>query len=152
MPKIDLNAVPTSSGSGYPAPHNEGFEGRHTARLGAASGLTQFGANLVRLEPGAMSSQRHWHEEQDEFLVVTKGVCTLVEDEGRTELSLGDCAAFPAGTPNGHHIVNFSDEVAEFVVIGTHTPTETGHYSDVDMKVSVANGQFTFTKRDGSAL
>ncbi|KMW59758.1 hypothetical protein AIOL_004741 [Candidatus Rhodobacter oscarellae] len=152
MPKIDITALPSESGSGYPAPYDAGFEKRHVTRLGKAAGLTQFGANLVRLEPGAMASQRHWHENQDEFLMVTKGTCTLVEDEGSTTLSPGDCAAFPAGNPNGHHLVNNSREDAEFLVIGTHSSTETGHYSDVDMMVRVTDGEYNFTRRDGSPI
>lgn len=152
MPKIDMKNLPETSGSGYPAPYNEGFERRHNQRLGAAAGLTQFGANHVRLEPGAMSSQRHWHEEQDEFLVVTAGELTLVDDNGETPLVPGDCCAFPKGDGNGHHIINKSDADGCFVVVGTHTATETGWYSDIDMKVTAEHGAFTFTRKDGSPI
>lgn len=152
MPKIDISKLPTRAGSGYPAPHDEGFERRHTTALGDPSGLTQFGVNLVRLEPGARSSLRHWHEEQDEFLVVTEGQLTLVDDAGDTPLSPGDCCAFPKGDPNGHHIVNESKTAGAFVVVGTRTPTERGWYSDVDMKVVFENGTFTFTRQDGSEV
>jgi len=125
---------------------------RRQVALGDPSGLTQFGANLVTLGPGGQSSLRHWHEKQDEFLVVTQGVCTLIDDHGETELHPGDCAAFPAGDANGHHLVNRTDAEAAFVVVGTRTPTETGHYSDVDMRVTAENGKFAFTRRDGSAI
>ncbi|CUH80906.1 cupin domain-containing protein [Tropicibacter naphthalenivorans] len=150
MPKIDLTRLPVLTGSSYPAPHDAAMAGRSQQRLGDAAGLTQFGANLVRLAPGAMSSLRHWHEEQDEFLVVTEGALTLVDDTGETPLSPGDCCAFPKGDRNGHHIVNRSDAEGAFVVIGTRTPTERGHYSDVDMQVTVDAGQMAFTRRDGS--
>lgn len=150
MPKIDIDAIELRTGSSYPGKLSEQMNGRAQRALGKAAGLTQFGANLVTLAPGAMSSIRHWHEQQDEFLVVTAGVCTLIDDHGETELRPGDCAAFPAGDPNGHHIVNKSDAEAAFVVIGTKTPTEVGHYSDIDMKVSVENGTFTWTRKDGT--
>ncbi|WP_425098741.1 cupin domain-containing protein [Tropicibacter sp. S64] len=152
MPKIDLSSIPSKSGSAYPEPHDRAVRGRTSQKLGAASGITQFGANLVRLAPGAMSSLRHWHEEQDEFLVVTEGVLTLVDDDGPVEMRVGDCAAFPAGDRNGHHMQNLSDAPGAFVVIGTHTKTETAWYSDVDMKVTAQDGVFTFTHKDGRAF
>jgi uncharacterized cupin superfamily protein len=150
MPKIDIANVPLKTGSSYPGKLSAQMDGRAQQRLGDAAGLTQFGANLVHLAPGALSSLRHWHEEQDEFLVVTQGSCTLIDDHGETQLNTGDCAAFPAGDANGHHLINRTDVPAAFVVIGTHTPTETGHYSDIDMKVTVADGQFSFTHKDGT--
>ena len=152
MPKIDQSQVPGRSGSGYPKPYDAEAVGRTVFPLGATSGLTQFGANRVRLDPGAWSSQRHWHENQDEFLVVTQGPCTLVDDQGETELATGDCASFPANDPNGHHVINKTDHPVEFVVIGTHTDTEIAHYSDIDMKVTVSEGQFDFTRKDGSPI
>ncbi|WP_136441235.1 cupin domain-containing protein [Pacificoceanicola onchidii] len=152
MPKIDLSQIPVISKTGYPPPHHKAVDGRHTQRLGAESGITQFGANLVTLDPGAKSSLRHWHEEQDEFLMVTEGELTLVDDTGSTRMGPGDCAAFPAGDANGHHMVNRSEALGRFLVIGTHTATETGHYSDVDMMVKARDGQFTFTRRDGTPL
>ncbi len=152
MPKIDIGALPVHTGSSYPAPHDAAVEGRSQKRLGDQAGLTQFGANLVRLEPGAISSLRHWHETQDEFLVVTEGALTLVDDSGDTPLSAGDCCAFPAGDANGHHIVNRSDRGGSFVVVGTRTETETGWYSDVDMKVEVSDGKMRFSRRNGQEL
>ena len=152
MPKIDLRDVSGQVGSTYPEPYNTQMEGRTQYRLGKHAGLTQFGAHLMRLAPGAKSSLRHWHENQDEFLVVTKGTATLIDDTGATQLAPGDCAAFPAGDANGHHIANQGSTDVEFVVVGTHTAKETGHYSDVDMMVQIADGQYEFTKRDGSPL
>ena len=152
MPKIDIAALPSTSGSGYPSPYDRQFDGRHQTRLGDAAGLTQFGVNFVRLDPGAMSSLRHWHERQDEFLVVTEGTLTLRDDHGDTALSPGDCAAFPAGDANGHHIVNLSDTPGSFIVVGTRTATETGWYSDIDMKVEVRDGEMRFSRRDGTHM
>jgi len=106
----------------------------------------------VRLEPGALSSLRHWHVQQDEFLVVTDGVCTLIDDHGETLLHTGDCAAFPAGDANGHTLQNQSDAPAAFVVVGTRTATETGYYSDEDMMVTLTDGKMSFTKKDGGPL
>ena len=149
MPKLDLDTIPAKTGSSYPRSLAHKIDGRSVKPLSPVGGLTQFGANLVTLAPGALSSFRHWHEQQDEFLVVTEGILTLIDDHGETELKQGDCAAFPAGDPNGHHITNKTDRPGSFVVIGTHTPTEIGHYSDMDMKAVIKNGQFSFTTGDG---
>jgi len=152
MPKIDLDQVPLRTGSSYPEPYNSQMAGRSSKPLGQAAGLTQFGANLVMLAPGAMSSQRHWHLHEDEFLVVTQGTLVLVEDQGETTLRPGDCAAFRAGVANGHHLVNRTDAEAQFVVVGTSHPAEVCTYSDIDMMVTAHHGTDTFTRKDGSPM
>ncbi|HHS89281.1 MAG TPA: cupin domain-containing protein [Rhodobacteraceae bacterium] len=152
MPKVDLNAVPVKTGSIYPAPYDAEMAGRSSLRVGDAGGLTQFGANIVILVPGAKSSLRHWHEEQDEFVVMLEGECTLIDDNGEARMRPGDCATFKAGDANGHHFVNQTDAEARFLVVGTRTPTETAHYSDLDMMVKVDANGFEFTRKDGSPL
>jgi uncharacterized cupin superfamily protein len=150
MPVIDQTKCPVKTGSIYPEPYASGMAGRSSLRLGDAGGLTQFGANLVSLEPGAKSSLRHWHRHEDEFVMVTQGECTLIEDEGTTVMRPGDCAAFPAGVANGHHFVNRTDRVARFLVVGTRSRHEVATYSDVDMRVEMTDGTATFSYRDGS--
>jgi len=152
MPKIDLTKIPVKTGSGYPGTLAAKMDGRAQQAVGNAGGITQFGANIVTLEPGALSSLRHWHEQQDEMLVVISGELTLVDDSGDTQLRSGDVVAFPAGDENGHHIVNKSNADGKFFVVGTRTSTETGWYSDEDMKVSFDENGFNFTRRDGSPL
>ena len=152
MPKIDIASLPVRTGSGYPDRYNVGFEGRKATALGDPSGLTQFGVNLVQLDPGAQSALRHWHEEQDEFLVVMSGDLVLIDDDGETPLKPGDCCAFPKGDANGHHIVNQTDTVGSFIVVGTRTATETGWYSDIDMMVKFQGNAFSFTRQDGSEI
>lgn len=150
MPRIDVDSVPVKTGSIYPAPYGAQMAGRSSLRLGQAGGLTQFGANLVVLEPGARSSLRHWHQNEDEFVMVTDGTVMLVEDGGETEMTPGDCAAFPAGDANGHCFINRSDSVARFLVVGTKAPREVATYSDVDLRVEIADGAARFTRRDGT--
>ena len=150
MPKLDLTKVPVKSGSIYPEPYAAMMQGRSSLRLGDAGGLTQFGVNLVTQHPGALSSLRHWHLHEDEFVMVTAGRCTLITDAGETEMGPGDCAAFPAGRPDGHHFVNRSAEMAQFLVVGTKAPQEVATYSDVDLRVEMAAGRARFTYKDGS--
>lgn len=150
MPKLDLASLPVRTGSIYPAPYAERMAGRSSLRLGQAGGLTQFGVNLVTLEPGAMSSLRHWHMAEDEFVMVTEGECVMVTDAGEEVMRAGDCAAFPANVPDGHHFINCSGAPARFLVVGTKAPREVATYSDVDLKVVMEDGSATFTRRDGT--
>ena len=150
MGVIDLSTCPVKTGSIYPEPYASEMKGRSSLRLGDAGGLTQFGANLVMLEPGAQSSLRHWHLNEDEFVMVLTGECVLVEDEGETVMRAGDCAAFPANTPNGHHFINRSGSVAQFLVVGTKAPREVATYSDVDLKVEIDGTTARFTYKDGT--
>jgi uncharacterized cupin superfamily protein len=150
MPKIDLAKVPVKTGSIYPEPYAAQMQGRSSLRLGQAGGLTQFGANLVILAPGARSSLRHWHRNEDEFVMVTEGECVLVQDAGETLMLPGDCAAFPAGDPDGHCFINRSSAEARSLVVGTKAPSEVATYSDVDMVVVMEGGSARFTYKDGT--
>jgi uncharacterized cupin superfamily protein len=149
MGVIDKSNVSVKTGSIYPEPYASEMAGRSSLRLGDAGGLTQFGANLVTLAPGAKSSLRHWHLNEDEFVMITKGECVLVQDEGETLMHPGDCAAFPAGEPNGHHFLNRSAAEAQFLVVGTKATRELATYSDVDMQVEMEGGKYRFTHKDG---
>jgi uncharacterized cupin superfamily protein len=150
MPKLDLSKVPVKTGSIYPEPYASEMAGRSSLRLGDAGGLTQFGANLVILAPGAKSSLRHWHQHEDEFVMVTMGACTLVQDAGETVMVAGDCAAFPAGSTDGHHFINHTGTEARFLVVGTKARHEVATYSDVDMVVHIDKGSARFTHKDGT--
>ena len=150
MPIIDATKLTPRTGSIYPSPYAEMMAGRSSLRLGQAGGLTHFGANLIILQPGAMSSLRHWHQYEDEFVMITEGECVLVQDAGQALMRVGDCAAFPAGSPDGHHFINRSDRTATFLVVGTKAAVEVATYSDVDLKVHIKDGAARFTYTDGT--
>ncbi len=132
MPKVDLEAIEQVNRTGYPPPFDKDVQGRWYRRLAPASNLTDFAASHVTLKPGAWSSQRHWHNGEDEFLVMLSGEAVLVEDNERQALRAGDIAAWPKGSTNGHHLRNESDADCVFVVVGGGTNTG-GGYSDIDM-------------------
>ena len=148
MPKIDLSAVPVRTGTGYPAAFNAPCAGRTRRRLADAGGLQAFGVNLTTLPPGGWSSQRHWHSHEDEFVYVVAGELTLVEDDGETLLRAGECAAFPRGTGNGHHLKNLSSSAAVYLEVGSRHPADLTTCSDIDMMSSNADGRFVH--KDGS--
>ncbi|HEX9904020.1 MAG TPA: cupin domain-containing protein [Propylenella sp.] len=150
MPKLDLSAVPEENSCGYPAPFHEIARGRFRKRLGDAGGLTQFGVNLCRLKPGSASSQRHWHEKEDELIYVVDGEVVLIENEGETLLRAGDAAAFKAGVANGHQLVNRSASDALVLEIGSRLAAERAYYPDIDMQLVAERKSDRFLHMDGT--
>jgi uncharacterized cupin superfamily protein len=150
MGKIDLGKVPVKTGTIYPPPYDAEVAGRSSLRLGDAGGLTQFGVNIVILASGAKSSMRHWHMHEDEFVMITQGSCTMVQDAGPVVMRVGDCAAFPAGVADGHHFLNHTDAEARFLVVGTKAKSEVANYSEVDFQIHQSGGVNRFTYRDGT--
>jgi uncharacterized cupin superfamily protein len=147
MPKLDLEAIEQTNRTGYPAPYSAAMAGRHFRRLAPPSGLTDFGVSHVTLKPGGISSQRHWHKGEDEFVVILSGEALLVEEGTETMMRAGDCAAFPKGVPNGHHLVNRSAEDCIFIAVGKVAETDC-HYPDIDMHLDAASSRFTH--KDGT--
>lgn len=147
MPKLDLGTIPRTNSTGYPSPWREEMEKRHYRRLGPVSGLTDFGVSHVTLDPGGISSQRHWHEGEDEFVVMLEGEAVLEEDGGETVMRAGDCAAFPKGVADGHRLVNRSDAPCVFLAVGKLAATDC-HYPDIDLHLDGATSRFT--RKDGT--
>jgi uncharacterized cupin superfamily protein len=133
LPKLDLDTIPQSNATGYPAPYAEAVRGRWYRRLAPASGLTEFGVSHVVLKPGAWSAQRHWHEGEDEFVVMLAGEAVLVDNAGEHMLRAGDCVSFPKNDANGHHLQNRSDADCVFVAVGAGKELG-GDYPDIDMR------------------
>lgn len=148
MPKIDVAAIRKIKGVGYPPPFDAPCAERVRQRLGQAGGLTDFGVNLMRLPPGGWSSQRHWHSHEDEFVYVLSGELVLVEDHRETLLRAGDCAAFPKGTGDGHHMINRAQAVAVYLEVGSRQSDDVTTCSDIDLKSANADGRFVH--KDGA--
>ena len=127
MPKVDLEPIAPSNATGYPDPFHQEVQGRWWKRIAPLAGLTELGASHVTLEPGAWSSQRHWHD-------------------GESEIGPGDILAWAKGSTNGHHLINRSNGPCTFVAISAG-PRTGGGYSDIDM-VFTDDGRFC--RRDGT--
>jgi len=149
MPKIDISKIPDDIATGYPPPYNKVVEGRSRKRLARAAGLTQYGVNICTLKPGAASSQRHWHENEDELVFVLEGEVVLCEDDGETILKPGDAAAWKAGVANGHCLVNRSNRDAVFIEVGSRAARERAHYSDIDLKVERDDKGMHYPRKNG---
>lgn len=156
MPESRPLAVPAADAplraktSNYPEPFASRMQGREKRPLGDLFGLVNFGVNLTRLKPGAVSALRHAHTKQDEFVYILEGAPTLVTDAGRTALSPGMCAGFKAGTGDAHHLCNETDRDVVYLEIGDRTPGDGGSYPDDDIKAQMSDGRWRFTHKDGT--
>jgi uncharacterized cupin superfamily protein len=147
--RIDLEKVPTVTGSGYPPPFDALCAKRVRQRLGDAAGLTDFGVNLLRLPAGTWSSQRHWHSAEDEFVYVLEGELVLVTDTGEEILRAGDCAGFKSGVLDGHHLQNRSQREAVVLEIGSRkVAQDEGDYPDIDLRF--LKGDAGYVHKDGT--
>jgi uncharacterized cupin superfamily protein len=135
--------------TGYPAPFAKDVQGRIKRALGNLGALTQFGVNLTTLEPGAMSAQRHWHRVEDEFVYILEGELVFITDAGDEIMRPGMAAAFPAGEPDGHHLVNRSSAPATYLEIGTRASDEDAVYPDIDLLCEKRAGAFRFLHKSG---
>lgn len=150
MPVIRQNKGPleTWTGTGVNAEL-----GPYEARLlSDAGGLTQFGAFVETLMPGAMSSHKHWHEEEDEFVYVLSGCVTLNEGDELTEMRPGDAATFKAGAAVGHRLENHSDAPVTYLVVGTRSPDDVVHYTDKDLLLTKVEFEKRLTTKAGEEV
>ncbi len=123
---------------------SDGWGTAHTQRVSDAGGLTQFGASLQTLAPGARSSLKHWHESTDEMLLVISGEVTVTENDVDSVLTVGDVAAWPAGTAVAHTVSNRSNAPCTFFVVGSRRAADVTHYEEI--------GQVMHTNADGWRL
>ncbi len=143
-------APPKAKQTNYPEPFASRMAGRRKHPLGELFGLTNFGVNLTRLAPNGVSSLRHAHTKQDEFIYVLKGRPTLHTKAGRTHLAPGMCAGFKAGTGDAHRLINETDEEVTYLEVGDRTPGDEGSYPDDDIKAVMAGDKWKFMRKDGT--
>lgn len=140
---------PVQCASNYPA----GFQDLGDAwdiALSDAGGLSQFGAFIETLHPGGLTSLRHWHEAEDEFLFVLDGVVTLLEEDGPRQIGPGTCVCWPAGVPNAHCLRNDGTVPATLFIAGSRLPEDACHYPDIDLHYLRRNGLRSFSRKDGT--
>jgi uncharacterized cupin superfamily protein len=150
MPKVELSQIEQTNATSYPLPFAADVAGRRYRRVASAMGLTEIGASHVVLEPGAWSSQRHWHEGIDEMVIMLAGEAVLIEDDDETILRAGDIATFAKDVANGHHLINRSDRPCSFIAIDSRAGEGDCHYPDVDLHYDARSDRMT--RKDGSAF
>jgi uncharacterized cupin superfamily protein len=142
--------VSARTGTIYPQPYAAALTGRSKRTLGDLFGLSQFGVNLTVLAPGAASSERHWHETEDEFVYILEGEVTLIDEAGEHRLTAGMCAGFKAGVSDAHKLVNRSGQPAVILEVGTRSEGDRVHYPEADMLAVKSGGKFRITRKDGT--
>jgi uncharacterized cupin superfamily protein len=147
---LATDVAPRSKPSNYPEPFATRVQGREKRALGDVFGLSNFGVNLTRMAPGAISALRHAHSKQDEFVYILQGHPTLLTDEGATPLAPGMCAGFKAGSGNGHQLVNETSADVVYLEVGDRTPGDEGSYPDDDLKALMVDGAWKFVHKDGT--
>ena len=150
-PALDPRTLEAINRSGYPEPYRSRVLPRSKRRVGDALGLTRIGINYTVLPPGKESSMRHWHTHEDEFVFVLDGEVVLRTEAGEQLLKAGMCAGFPAGVPDGHHLINRSALEAVYLEISNRDSADGAHYSDADVDL-VYHAPGRFTRRDGTPL
>lgn len=148
-PAMDPASITARTGSSYPKQFRRQVAGRRKREIGNVLGLTHYGVNLVELEPGAWSAQRHWHSAEDEFVYVVSGELTLVSNAGRQRLGPGMVAGFPAGVADGHHLVNESEQTAVYLEVGDRSDRDEVRYPDIDMVLTSQSEGRVFRHSDG---
>jgi uncharacterized cupin superfamily protein len=151
-PALAALAVEARSQSSYPEPYRSRVLPRAARALGDAFGLTRIGVNLVRIEPGKESSMRHWHTHEDEFVYLLEGELVLRTGRGEQLLTAGMCVGFPAGSEDGHQLINRGPVPAVFLAVSNRDAADTAYYSDadVDLMWSPAHARERMTRRDGT--
>ena len=151
MTLIHKNSLPKTGGTtSYPPPFDKNADQYEAVNLGDSAGLTQFGVGLETLLPGGISSQRHWHENEDEFLYMLSGEAVLVENDGEYVVHAGDAVGWKAGVENGHHLINRSDQPVTYLIMGTRAENDAVHYPDIDLHYSCKNGVCQYSHKDGT--
>nr|AUN37336.1 hypothetical protein [uncultured bacterium] len=149
LPALDPSTVETIRRSGYPEPYRTQMGDRAKQRLADACGLTKFGVNLVTLGPGGRSALRHWHTLEDEFVYILSGEVVLITNDGEQTLRAGMCAGYPAGTRDGHHMINRSNAPVQYLEIGNRIDGDNAFYPDDDLMWVETEGGTIAAHKDG---
>ena len=141
--------VPLETGSEEQVQKLGAFE---QLRYSQAGGLTQFGAYVETLMPGSRSSNRHWHESEDEFLYMIAGEAVVIENDGEHAIAAGDSVCWPAGEPNGHQLVNRSNAPCTYVIVGARAPYDVVHYPDLGRVLYNEGPRWRMLGSDGALI
>lgn len=145
---LRLVDLPEERRTSYPESFAAAVSGRWRRRLGDAFGLSDFGVNLTRLEPGSATALRHWHTHEDELVITLEGEATLVTEAGETAMGPGTCVGFRKGVADGHQLINRSQSPVVLLEISARRPdVDEVFYPDVDLRCLPGR---IFAHRDGT--
>jgi len=127
-------------------------DGRQWYYYSDTGGLTHYGAYVETLQSGALPSDKHWHEKEDEFLYVLSGEVTVIEDQAEVTLRPGDAACWPAGEPVAHTVANRSSTPCTYLIVGTRVTHDACHYPESGRVLYTEGEQWRIEGADGRVL
>lgn len=147
---VAADVAPRTRPSVYPEPFASRMAGREKRALGDLFGLANFGVNLTRLAPGAVSALHHAHTLEEEFVYVLEGRPTLYTDAGPQQLGPGMCAGFRPGTGNAHHLANQTDQPVLYIEVGNRVQGDSAIYPHDDLIAMKRSAGWQFSHKDGT--
>ena len=99
-------------------------------RLGRQAGAERLGASLYELAPGQATFPYHYHQANEEMLIVLSGRPSLRDPDGWRELEAGELVALPRGERGAHQVANRSDGLVRFLVLSEMNAPELTVYPD----------------------
>ncbi|MFC3219750.1 cupin domain-containing protein [Tianweitania populi] len=147
---IAADAAPRIKPSNYPEPFASMMDGRIKRPLGDLFGLKNFGVNLTRLTPGAVSALHHRHSRQDEFVYILEGEPTIYLGEKSERLTAGMCIGFPAAG-EAHHLKNDTAFDVVILEIGDRSSGDEVSYPTDDLVGIKTTDGWAFEHKNGDA-
>jgi uncharacterized cupin superfamily protein len=84
---------------------------------GSLASSEHMGASLWDIAPGATQVPYHFHNDQEELLIVLKGRPTLRWPEGERQLDPGEVVFFASGPQGAHQLLNRTNEVVRALFV-----------------------------------
>ena len=99
-------------------------------RLARRLGGEMLGASIYHNGPGQKSFPYHFHQANEEMLIVLEGNVIVRTPDGEQEAGNGDALIFPRGPFGAHQVINRSEEDARIVMMSTMVEPEIAEYPD----------------------
>ena len=120
---------------------------RMTRTLGTPAGLKTMGVHLIRLEPGFDSTQFHYHDSDEEFVLILSGTGKAYIGESSFAVGPGDFMGFPSPSP-GHGLHNDGDGDLCYLVGGESNPGDVVHYPWIRRTMIKSHGRRSWVDWD----
>lgn len=88
------------------------------------------GFAIEELPPGKQSCPKHYHMHEEEHVFILEGQLTLKLGEESHAMRAGDYVCFPAGQRAGHCMINETDSVCRYIIVGERNPNDVIIYPD----------------------
>ncbi|MEZ5832567.1 MAG: cupin domain-containing protein [Dongiaceae bacterium] len=92
----------------------------------------QIGVAIEELGPGKQSAPAHYHIFEEEHVYILEGALSVRIGAETYPMKAGDYVCFPAGQKAGHCLINTSDAVCRYVIVGEKNPNEVAVYTDTN--------------------